>query len=101
MLLSAALFGLAHFDPIHSILAFLLGVYLGAVVQLAGCIRTAILCHVLNNTLGILAPALTPGALWWAGAWGIPPLLALAGAALLYAARWRGPEEGSHVQRTE
>ena len=85
VLLSAAIFGLAHFDPIHSSLAFLLGAYLGVVVQLAGCIRTAILCHVLNNTLGVLAPALMPSALASGGTWAIPVLLALAGVSLLYA----------------
>jgi len=88
VLLAAAIFGLAHFDPIHSSLAFVLGAYLGVVTQLAGCIRTAILCHLLNNTLGILAPALIPGALAVGGAWAIPLLLALAGASLAYAI-WR------------
>jgi hypothetical protein len=85
VLLSAAVFGLAHFDPIHSSLAFLLGAYLGVVTQLAGCIRTAILCHALNNTLGVLAPALMPSALATGGVSTIPVLLGLAGASLLYA----------------
>jgi membrane protease YdiL (CAAX protease family) len=101
VLLSAALFGLAHLDPVHSSLAFLLGVYLGVVTQLAGCIRTAILCHVLNNTLGILAPGLIPNVLPAGGAWAIPPLLALAGASLFYAGRrhrrgrWQGRRDTS------
>ena len=94
VLLSAAVFGLAHFDPIHSSLAFLLGVYLGVVTHLAGCIRTAILCHVVNNTLGIAGPALIPSGLPAGGAWTIPPLLALAGASLLYASRQRHPPRG-------
>jgi membrane protease YdiL (CAAX protease family) len=85
VLLSAAIFGLAHFDLVHSPLAFLLGTYLGVLTQLAGGIRTAILCHVVNNTLGILAPALIPKALASGGAWAIPSLLALAAASLLYA----------------
>ena len=51
--------------------------------QLAGCIRTAILCHVLNNTLGILAPGATAGVLPTGGAWATALLLALAGASLL------------------
>ena len=41
--------------------------------------------HVVNNTLGVLAPALIPGALSIGGAWGIAPLVALAGASLSYA----------------
>jgi membrane protease YdiL (CAAX protease family) len=88
VLLSAAIFGLAHFDPLHSSLAFLLGAYLGVVTQLAGCIRTAILCHLLNNALGILAPAVIPNALAVGGPWAIPLLLALAGGSLVYAV-WR------------
>lgn len=89
VLLAAAIFGLAHFDPVHSSLAFVLGAYLGVVTQLAGCIRTAIVCHLLNNTLGILAPALIPGALAVGGGpWAIPLLLALAGASLAFAI-WR------------
>ena len=88
VLLSAAIFGLAHFDLVHAPLAFVLGAYLGVVTQLAGGIRTAILCHVANNTLGILAPALISHTFAIGGAWGIPSLLALAGASLLYAG-WR------------
>jgi membrane protease YdiL (CAAX protease family) len=95
VLLTAAVFGLAHFDPIHSCIAFLLGVYLGVVTQLARSIRPAILCHVVNNTLGILAPALAPGPLPIAGSWGIPPLLGLAAASLLYASRRRRSAERS------
>jgi membrane protease YdiL (CAAX protease family) len=87
VLVSAAIFGLAHFDPVHSSLAFLLGAYLGVVTQLAGCIRTAILCHVVNNILGVLAPAWIPGAISAGGVWGILPLVALGGASLFYAGR--------------
>jgi membrane protease YdiL (CAAX protease family) len=100
VLLAASLFGLAHFDPVHSSLAFLLGVYLGVVTLLAGSIRVAILCHVLNNTLGVLAPSLIPDVLRLQGPHAIAPLLALAGASLLYAG-WRRrpvaakPEESS------
>lgn len=85
--LSAAVFGLAHFDPIHTSLAFLLGAYLGVVAHLAGSIRTAILCHVVNNTLGIVGPALMASGFPAGGVWAIPLLLGLAGASLLYASR--------------
>jgi len=94
VVLAAAIFGLAHFDPVHSSLAFLLGAYLGVVTQLAGSIRTAILCHVVNNTLGVLAPALIPSALSIGGTWGIAPLVALGGASLFYAGRQREPAQG-------
>jgi membrane protease YdiL (CAAX protease family) len=95
VLLSAALFGLAHFDPVHSSLAFLLGAYLGVATQLSGSIRTAILCHLLNNTLGVLGPALIQGALAMGGGWVTPPLLASALASLFYASRLRGRAGGS------
>jgi hypothetical protein len=94
VLLSAALFGLAHLDPVHSVLAFLLGAYLGVVTQLSGSIRTAILCHLLNNTLGVLGPSLIRGALAMGGPWLIPPLLAASLASLLYASRQRGRSGG-------
>lgn len=100
LLLAASLFGLAHLDPVHSSLAFLLGVYLGVVALLAGSIRMAILCHVLNNALGVLAPSWIPDLLRLQGPCAIALLLAFAGASLLYAGR-RGipvaskPEESS------
>lgn len=95
VLLAAALFGLAHFDPVHSPLAFVLGTYLGIVTLLAGSVRTAILCHLLNNTLGVLAPGLIPVARGPAGPYLIAPLLALAAAALCFAAWRRGqPRKG-------
>jgi membrane protease YdiL (CAAX protease family) len=89
VLLAAAAFGVAHFDPVHSSVAFLLGAYLGVVTQLARGIRPAIFCHVVNNTLGILAPALIPKTLAIRGTWAIPLLLAVAGGSLLYASRRR------------
>lgn len=98
VVLSAAIFGLAHLDPVHSTLAFLLGAYLGAVTQLGGSIRPAILCHVVNNTLGVLAPALAPVPLSIPGAWGILPLVGLAAAALLYAGRRQRGVERSREQ---
>lgn len=46
---TAALFGLVHFDPVHSPIAFGLGLYLGAVGVLAGNVWAPMLCHVANN----------------------------------------------------
>jgi membrane protease YdiL (CAAX protease family) len=51
---SAALFGVAHLDPVHGVAAFLLGAYLGAVAWRAGSVRTPMLCHAANNTLAVL-----------------------------------------------
>lgn len=85
----ALLFGLAHFDPVHSSVAVVLGLYLGAVAHLAGSTRLAMACHAINNTLGVAVGELEGAALpvdarlWIAG------LLAVAGA-LLAAVAW-GP----------
>lgn len=54
---SAACFGLIHFDPVQSPAAFVLGLYLGAAVQLGGSLWIAIACHGVNNTLSVLTPA--------------------------------------------
>ncbi|MDP3936847.1 MAG: CPBP family intramembrane metalloprotease [Deltaproteobacteria bacterium] len=54
-------FGLAHFDPVQGGAAVLLGIYLGAITEWSGSLRPAILCHILNNTLGTLAPAMIDG----------------------------------------
>lgn len=101
VLLAAFLFGLAHFDPVHSSLAFLLGLYLGGVALLAGSIRIAILCHVVNNTLGVLAPGWTPDLLPLQGPPAIAALLALAGGALLYASRRRRPVAAKQGKSSE
>jgi membrane protease YdiL (CAAX protease family) len=52
--ISAALFALIHLDPVQSPAAFLLGVYLGAVVELGGGLWVAILCHAVNNSLALV-----------------------------------------------
>lgn len=56
ILLSATAFGAIHLDPVHSPTAFVLGLYLGAVVELGGGLRGSIFCHALNNTLAVLGP---------------------------------------------
>ena len=49
--------------------AFVLGLYLGAVVELGGGLWVAILCHSVNNSLAVLGPVRlstcrSPGLLW-------------------------------------
>lgn len=51
---TAAAFGLLHYDPVHSLIAFGMGIYLGWLVERTDSIRPAILAHVLNNTVWIL-----------------------------------------------
>ena len=54
---SAALFGIAHLDPMHSTFAFLVGLLLGWVSLRAGTIRVTLVAHVLNNVLSVAALA--------------------------------------------
>jgi hypothetical protein len=58
VLASSLLFALLHGEPVHAAGAFVLGLYLGAVVALAGSIRPAVLCHVANNAVATLGVAL-------------------------------------------
>jgi membrane protease YdiL (CAAX protease family) len=54
---SALAFGAIHLDPVHSPTAFVLGLYLGAVVELGGGLWGAVFCHALNNVLAVIGPA--------------------------------------------
>jgi membrane protease YdiL (CAAX protease family) len=93
---SATCFGLIHFDAVQSPAAFVLGLYLGAAVQLSGSLWVAILCHAINNTLSVLTPAYpieTSGA---ALAAAVAGLLAAGAALLAFVARGhRGPRGDS------
>jgi membrane protease YdiL (CAAX protease family) len=60
LLLASAAFAVAHFDPVHSPAAFVLGLYLGGITHLADSLWPAILCHVTNNTLAVLDSAFAP-----------------------------------------
>ncbi len=55
--LASAAFGALHLDWVQGTAAFLLGLYLGATVHIAHSLRPAILCHVANNALAMLATA--------------------------------------------
>jgi len=46
---TAALFGLAHFNRVHSTLTFFMGLALGAVTEFSGSIRPAVAAHAVNN----------------------------------------------------
>jgi membrane protease YdiL (CAAX protease family) len=54
VLFAALLFGIAHGDPVHSPLAFVMGLTLGAVVEWTGSLWPAIAAHVVNNALSVL-----------------------------------------------
>jgi len=55
ILVSAALFGILHMDPLQSTFAFGLGIYLGLITERTGSIRPAMVCHVVNNTLVVIS----------------------------------------------
>jgi membrane protease YdiL (CAAX protease family) len=54
ILFAAACFGILHFDPVHTPLAFLLGIFLGWVAEIAGSIRPSILAHSVNNIIALV-----------------------------------------------
>lgn len=48
---AALLFGLAHMDPLHTPLAFLMGVLMGRAAWRSGTIVTGVIAHTVNNAL--------------------------------------------------
>jgi membrane protease YdiL (CAAX protease family) len=60
ILLASLFFGALHLDPIYSILAAALGLYLGCVAYLAGSVRASIACHVANNAAAVVGAAALP-----------------------------------------
>lgn len=57
ILISSALFAIAHFDVAHSSFALGFGLYLGWVAWTFDSIRPTIACHVVNNTVAVLSGA--------------------------------------------
>lgn len=69
ILISSLAFGILHLDLAQSSAAFLMGLYLGIVVERSGSLSLAMLAHGLNNTLGVLLP---PTALGGLAPWSLP-----------------------------
>jgi membrane protease YdiL (CAAX protease family) len=92
ILLSAAAFGAIHLDPVHSPTAFVMGLYLGAVVELGGGLRGAIFCHALNNVLAVVGPRVAVELVPGGAALSSAGLLAAGTGLLLYAARPRSAQ---------
>lgn len=88
--LASVFFGALHLDPIHSLFAAILGVYLGATAYLAGSVRASIGCHLANNAAAVLGAAFAPDS-------GPMPTASLVAAALfsLGALGWAGHRRGS------
>jgi membrane protease YdiL (CAAX protease family) len=60
MLLTALLFGLIHFDPIHSTAAMGMGLFLAYAIHLTQSLWTTMIAHILNNAIAVLLPNLLP-----------------------------------------
>lgn len=54
---AALVFGAAHLDPVQAPVAFVLGLYLGAVLIRARSLWPGVLCHGANNCFALLAAA--------------------------------------------
>jgi membrane protease YdiL (CAAX protease family) len=63
VLISSVLFGILHFDVVHSTMAFFIGLYLGFLAERTGSIWPGIVCHALNNIISVLLASLFPYAL--------------------------------------
>ena len=59
IVVTSAAFGLLHMEWIHATMAFVLGLYLGAITERTGSALPAIVCHVVNNSLFTVLTALT------------------------------------------
>jgi membrane protease YdiL (CAAX protease family) len=57
LLASSLVFGLVHFDPVHSVAATLIGLYLGIVLLRTGSLLPAITCHAINNVIAVISSA--------------------------------------------
>ena len=55
ILASAAIFAIAHFDPMHAVGVFPLGIWFGIVAWRTDSLWPAIACHVYNNLLAVIA----------------------------------------------
>ena len=51
-------FGLAHYDPVHSTFAFVIGLGQGWTTRRSGSVRPAVLAHVVNNVIGVVGMSL-------------------------------------------
>jgi membrane protease YdiL (CAAX protease family) len=57
IVVTSAAFGVLHLDWLHSVLAMLLGLWLGFITERAGSALPAVVAHVVNNVLFTLLTA--------------------------------------------
>jgi hypothetical protein len=60
IIITSILFGLMHLDQLQSVMAAILGLYMGWVALRLGSIVPAIIAHALNNLVATLATGLLP-----------------------------------------
>jgi membrane protease YdiL (CAAX protease family) len=77
VVIASLCFGVLHLEPLHGLLAFVLGLYLGWITELAGSALPAAACHVINNALFTILTAL------WGALEGFGLNVALAGVSSL------------------
>jgi hypothetical protein len=77
VIVTSVCFGAFHLDWLHSLLALVLGVYLGWITELTGSALPAVVCHVVNNALFTLVTSS------WSGVGGLEVNVALAVAGAL------------------
>ena len=58
VLVTSAAFALLHLEWIHAAMAFVLGIYLGAITERMASALPAIVCHVVNNSVFTIATSL-------------------------------------------
>jgi membrane protease YdiL (CAAX protease family) len=81
VLVTSLCFGAFHLDWLHSLLALILGLYLGWITELTGSALPAVVCHVVNNAVFTILTAS------WGAIDGVAINLVLgAAAAVLFAA---------------
>ncbi|MEE2902251.1 MAG: CPBP family intramembrane glutamic endopeptidase [Myxococcota bacterium] len=88
--LSAVLFGLIHLDPIHSVAATFMGLYLAFAVKVTGSIWTTVLAHIVNNAAAVMFPTLTPDKILFQVVWVI---CGLAIAGLVMTTLWKSKKQ--------
>jgi hypothetical protein len=77
VIVTSICFGAFHLDWLHSLLALVLGLYLGWITELTGSALPAVVCHVVNNALFTLVTSR------WGGIDGVQINVALAAAGAL------------------
>jgi membrane protease YdiL (CAAX protease family) len=77
VIVTSVCFGAFHLDWLHSLLALVLGLYLGWITELTGSALPAVVCHVVNNVLFTLVTSR------WGGIDGVEINVALAAAGAL------------------